>query len=517
MQSQSGKLTTLNRFLSRSAERAMPFFDTLKNITKENKDDFRWTKAAEYAFQELKTVIMELPTLTTPNLKETLYVYLAASREAVEEWTLFTDGASSLKGAGVGLVIINPTGTEYTYAIQLNFASTNNKAEYEALLAGLRIAGKMKVPTLKVKVDSKLVACQMNGELVASSDGMAKYLMKEKELSACFKEFSIENVPRKQNQKADVLIKLASVAFNHLTKEILVEVLNAKSVEFQEVNAIFEEEGNNWMTPIIKCIEEGIWLEDENEARTLRMKIGQYVMEQGILFKKSYLYPMLRCVGPLQANYIIREIHEGAYGMHAGARSVVAKIMRQGYYWPSMHQDTKEVVDRCDSCQIHGPVSKLPKIKLTSIMLSWPFYQWGLDILGPLPEGPGKLKYIIVVIDYFTKWLEAKPLAKISCKEVKNLFGKILCAGLVCRGSEAIISVEIGMPTYRTIKWNEELNEEEIRLNLDLVQERREIAAIREAKYKKKMKQYYNKRVHPVSFKVRDFVYRKNEASRVEN
>nr|GEW85210.1 reverse transcriptase domain-containing protein [Tanacetum cinerariifolium] len=75
MQSLSGKLAALNRFLFQSAERVMPFFDTLKNITKENKDDFSWTEAAEQAFQELKTVIMELPTLTTPNLKETLYVY----------------------------------------------------------------------------------------------------------------------------------------------------------------------------------------------------------------------------------------------------------------------------------------------------------------------------------------------------------------------------------------------------------------------------------------------------------
>ncbi|GJX98768.1 hypothetical protein Tco_0355787 [Tanacetum coccineum] len=84
-------------------------------------------------------------------------------------------------------------------------------------------------------------------------------------------------------------------------------------------------------------------------------------------------------------------------------------------------------------------------------------------------------------------------------------------------GSEAVIPAEIGMPTYRTIQWNEAQNEEEMRLNLDLIQERRETTAIRETKYKKKVKQYYNKQVRPVSFKVGDFVYRKNEASRVEN
>ncbi|GKC40379.1 reverse transcriptase domain-containing protein [Tanacetum coccineum] len=225
---------------------------------------------------------------------------------------------------------------------------------------------------------------------------MAKYLAKAKEQVALFKKFSINNIPRNLNQKADVLSKLTSVAFNHLTKEIVVEVLNKKSVDTEEVATIVEEEEDNWMTPIIKCLQEGVWPTDENEARSLRMKITQYVVEKRVLFKKPYLSPMLRCVGPLQANYIIREVHEGACGMHAGVRSVVAKIMRQGYYWPTMHRDTKEVVDKY--------------------------------ILGPLPEGPGKLKYIIVAIDYFTKWMEAKPLATISRKEVK----KFVWQNIVC-------------------------------------------------------------------------------------
>ncbi|GJX58690.1 reverse transcriptase domain-containing protein [Tanacetum coccineum] len=404
MQSLSGKLTALNRFLSQSADRSLPFFETLKNITKENKEDYRWTEEAEHAFQELKKLILELPTLTTPERKEALFIYLAASREAVsgvlilnkpevsgklakyavelgaynityiprtavkgqvlsdfinevlvgakkleicslagegdlKGWTLYTDGASILKGVGAGLVLIDPSGTEYTYAIRLTFPSTNNKAEYEALLAGLRIAWKIKVQALDVKVDSKLVACQMNGEIVANA---------------------------------------------------------------QEVSTIVEEEEDNWMTLIIRCLEEGVWPKDENKARALRMKISQYVMEDGVLFKKSYLSPML---------------------------SKIRGSMRQGYYWPTMHGDTKEVIDKCDSCQIHAPVLKLLKTRLTSIMSLWPFYQWGLDILGPLPKGPGKLKFIIVAIDYFTNWIEVKPLAKTISKEVKNFIWQ----NIVCR------------------------------------------------------------------------------------
>ncbi|GJY78832.1 reverse transcriptase domain-containing protein [Tanacetum coccineum] len=276
----------------------------------------------------------------------------------------------SFKGVGTGLVLIDPTEIEYTYAIRLNFASTNN----EAMLAGLRITHKMKVQALKVKVDSKLVACQLNGDFIACSEGMTRYLAKAKEHVALFKKFSIQNIPRNQNQKANMLSKLASVAFNYLTKEILVEVLNAKSIDAQEVNTIVEEEGDNCMTPIVRCLEERIWPVDEKEARNLRMKISQYVIEEGVLFKKSYLAPMLRCVGPLQVNYVIREVHEGACGMHSGPRSVVAKIMSQGYYWPTMHQDAREEIKKCDSCQIHVPIPRLLKTLMTSIMSLWPFY-----------------------------------------------------------------------------------------------------------------------------------------------
>nr|GEZ29783.1 reverse transcriptase domain-containing protein [Tanacetum cinerariifolium] len=120
------------------------------------------------------------------------------------------------------------------------------------------------------------------------------------------------------NQKADVLSKLASVTFNHLKKEVLVEVLNERSTEGQK-----------------------------------------YAMESGVLFKKGNMVPMLRVVGPLQANYVIREIHMGSCGMCP--RAVVRKAVRQEYYWPRMHEDAQKELQKCDSCQIHAPVPRLPK------------------------------------------------------------------------------------------------------------------------------------------------------------
>ncbi|GKB23443.1 hypothetical protein Tco_0862844 [Tanacetum coccineum] len=83
--------------------------------------------------------------------------------------------------------------------------------------------------------------------------------------------------------------------------------------------------------------------------------------------------------------------------------------------------------------------------------------------------------------------------------------------------TEAVIPEEIGMLTHRTSNVNEKINDQELRLNLDLLEERREIAAIREAKYKQQDEKYYNKKVRHVQFKVGEFVLRKNGASRAAN
>nr|GEY56537.1 retrotransposon protein, putative, Ty3-gypsy subclass [Tanacetum cinerariifolium] len=163
MQSLSRKLAELNHFLSRSVETSISRIEkpnhgtTNTNHTQLEGDSIRIPRCLGGG-QVLADFLNEVPIGT-----KHLEICMLTRDENPREWTFITDGASSLKGASAGLVLIDLAGVEYTYAIQLNFASTNNEAEYEALLAGLRIAKKMKVQELKVKVDSKLVSCQMNG------------------------------------------------------------------------------------------------------------------------------------------------------------------------------------------------------------------------------------------------------------------------------------------------------------------------------------------------------------------
>ncbi|GJU35391.1 reverse transcriptase domain-containing protein [Tanacetum coccineum] len=344
-------------------------------------------------------------------------------------WTLFTDGSSCVDGCGAGVILTDPEGVEFTYALRFQFETTNNEAEYEALIAGLRIAEKMGVKNLEVNVDSKLVANQVNGTYIAKETDMIKYLEKVKALTNNFRAFSIKQVPRSKNKKADALSKMASTSFAHLSKQVLVEELKEKSVNEREVLTVVEEEGDTWMTPIHEYLTDETLPAERKKARAIKRKSQRFAIINGILYKKSFLGPWLRCVGPSQANYVLREIHEGSCSMHAGTRSVVAKALRTGYYWPTMHKDARALIKACQECQVHKPVPRNPQEKLNPITSPWPFYKWGIDIAGPFPEGPGKVKFLIVAMDYFTKWIEAKPVATITGNQVK----KFVWENIVCR------------------------------------------------------------------------------------
>nr|GFA11047.1 reverse transcriptase domain-containing protein [Tanacetum cinerariifolium] len=202
-----------------------------------------------------------------------------------EPWTLFTDGSLCMDGSGAGLILTNPKGVEFTYALRFQFTASNNEAEYEALVAGLRIATQIGVKNVQVNVDSKLVANQVLRTYVAKEDNMIKYLEIVKGLVNGFTAFSISQVPRSKNKKADALSKITSTSFAHLSKQ---------------------------MTQLVDYLKDGALLGDDKEARKLRLKARQYELMDGVLYKRSFLTLWLRCVGSLQADYVMREIHEGS-------------------------------------------------------------------------------------------------------------------------------------------------------------------------------------------------------------
>ncbi|XP_021991704.1 uncharacterized protein LOC110888488 [Helianthus annuus] len=377
----------------------------------------------------------------------------------------------------------------------------------------------------------------------------------------------VVHINRSENKPADALSKLASTSFQHLAKDVRIEVLKNPSVLLRQVDVI-EIGQPSWMTPIIQYLKEGILPENKAEARKIQNKALFYEMNGGILYRRSFLGPLLRCVDPQDASYLIREIHEGICGIHAGPRMVVAKIMNAGYYWPGMHVDALKELHKCDSCQRNAPKTLRPKNDSIPVSIAWPFQQWGIDMVGPFPEAPGAMKFIIVAVDYFTKWVEAKALASTTAMMVRMfIWEHIICSfGLplnivtdngtnfasedlqkwmkeiniehtfssvahpqgngqvesvnksIVEGikAQAVIPAEIGLPSPRLTAVNTIDNEAERRLNLDLLEERREIARIKEAKYKTQLERYYNARVRICTFTPGEYVFRDDEASNAE-
>ncbi|GKE45492.1 reverse transcriptase domain-containing protein, partial [Tanacetum coccineum] len=349
--------------------------------------------------------------------------------EPKNAWKLFNDGASSSDGSGAGLMVVNPEGKEYTYALRFEFETTNNEAEYEALLAGLRIAKEMEIQELIIFVDSQLVANQVKGLFEARQPTIKQYLEKTMDLLSSFISYSIKHIKREQNKKADALSKLASMTFSKLEKEFLVEFIQNKSITEMGVADIVREEGDSWMTPIREYLRSGTLRDDPQKARKLRIKAPLYKMIEEKLYQRLYLSPWLRCVGPMQAKNIIKEVHEGSCGMNSGPRLVVSRLTRLGYYWPSMHKDAKELIQKCKAYQIYYSVPRKPKQEMTSFMPAWPFSEWGIDIVFPLPTARGGARFLVVTIDYFTKWVEQNPLISTTGKHME----KFVWEHIVCR------------------------------------------------------------------------------------
>ncbi|XP_076950871.1 uncharacterized protein LOC143623986 [Bidens hawaiensis] len=244
-------------------------------------------------------------------------------------WSLFTDGASSSEGSGAALRLVNLEGNEFTYAINLDFESTSNEAEYEAFLAGLRIAKKLGVKHLEARVDSMLIAGQINGNYEAKNGIMASYLSQAKDLIRQFSSFNIIHIKRSENKSADALSKLALTNFEYFTKDIRVEVLDHPSVSQNQV-LVIQTGIESWMTPMNTYLSSGVIPAEKDEARKIKHKALNYQLNDGVLYRRLFLGPLLRCVDAEDENYLIREIHEGICGLHAGPRMTMAKLMNAG-------------------------------------------------------------------------------------------------------------------------------------------------------------------------------------------
>ena len=138
-----------------------------------------------------------------------------------------------------------------------------------------------------------------------------------------------------------------------------------------------------------------------------------YCIQDGELYRKRPNDVTLCCISNDQGRELLIDIHGGDCGHHSSSRTLVVKVFRSGFYWPTTRADAQDHVQRCVGCQLFANQSHMPPTALQTIPLTWPFAVCGLDILGPFPQAPGGYRYLYVAIDKFTKWAEMEAVRTI--------------------------------------------------------------------------------------------------------
>ena len=382
--------------------------------------------------------------------KEALCLENGSDQQTEASWKLAVDGSSTSKGCGLGVVLTKSTGEVIQRVVRCDFKATNNETEYEAMIVGLDLAIEIEAKNIEVISYSQLVVNQLSGVYLAKDSRMSIYVEAVKERAKSFNTFSVSQIPRAENNHADALANIGSSL--QVKKDINIPVVymqwpavwkgaehptnhvnRVTSIQWptvwKELEEIYEVNDESWMTPILDYLLNSTLPEDKYESRKLKIKAARFTIYNNRLYKRSFSGPLLRCLSPKEAKYVMIELHEGECGNHSGSRSLCNKILTIGYYWPTMRMDTYEFINKCDKCQRFAQISHMPPEKLHSTLIPWPFMKWGMDIVGKMPVAPGQRVFMLAVTDYFTKWVEAEAFARVRDKEVKSFIWK----NVICR------------------------------------------------------------------------------------
>uniref|UniRef100_A0A2N9FUJ3 Integrase catalytic domain-containing protein n=1 Tax=Fagus sylvatica TaxID=28930 RepID=A0A2N9FUJ3_FAGSY len=413
----TGRIAALNRFMSRSTDKCLPFFKTLKKA-------FEWTDECQQAFEELKRYLTEPPLLSPSKQGEELYLYLAVSPTAVSSALIREEERRQLPVYYTSRAL---RGAEERYppmeklAFALVTAARKLRPYFQAHTIVLLTNHPLRKAMNKPDAAGRLI--QWSIELSEFDiDYRPRTAIKAQALADFIAEFTskddeptedVEQTSKQYDcstQPPTTKLNMKPFYWGSTQPEILgateLDVHSDSQLVVGQVNGDYEaKEGR--MQQYLQLVrhqisqfhERGTLPDNRHEARRLKVRASRFLMLQGTLYKRGFSLPYLRCLAPDEANYVMREIHEGVCGDHSGARALQRKIVRAGYYWPSMKADAYQFVQRCDKCQrfanhLHSPPTVL-----------------------------------VVAIDYFTKWVEAEPLATITERNIQNFVWK----AVICR------------------------------------------------------------------------------------
>ncbi|XP_012846962.1 PREDICTED: uncharacterized protein LOC105966933 [Erythranthe guttata] len=375
---------------------------------------------------------------------------------------------------------------------------------------------------------------------------MEAYVKVIKTLVEGFEECEIIQIPRESNTQADFLSKIGSSSMDCSERNITILSANGRFLGSNGEKLVAKvEDQEDWRTPIITYLK-GNTISDRRTRERMEYKARHFYLIGETLFKRLYSHVDARCLGSSEAEYVLKEVHEGWCSNHEGARTIVQKLLRAGYYWPTMKMEATQYVRRCPNCQAHAIVTHENHI------VTVPFRAMGDRSGGPLYHGYSQKEFNgKKITEWCTEMKVAQRFTSVAHPQANGqveVINRILVDGIKKRmekaggswveeldsvlwsyrtspkratgetpfslvyGMEAIVPAEIGLESLRVREYDDKENEEMMREHLDICYEKREAANLKMRDSKNRIKVSYDRRVNPRSFQVGDLVLRRADA-----
>ncbi|MCO5557327.1 hypothetical protein L7F22_010888 [Adiantum nelumboides] len=293
-----------------------------------------------------------------------------------------------------------------------------------------------KIRHLMVKGDALLIVKQILGIWACKNERLREKVQAIRRLFNQFEEVQLYHIPRRQNEVADLLAQKA-VACDESEVQVILAATAIKQPRYQ---------GMESLAPIVSYILEGEFPQSFTKAQKQRLmeKASSYLFLEGALYQRGKDQVCRRIPTVEEIPSILEGLHEEACGGHFAQELTAKKILLSGYVWPSLHIDVQHWCKSCHNCQVNGNKHLLHGPRQL-VLGNGPFEKWGIDAMGPLPRTKNGKLYILVAIDYMTRWVEAQSVTRVNEKTVSRFVYTHIC----CRFGTPLEIVSNNGPGFR--------------------------------------------------------------------